>query len=280
MRCSSYCTANSYNMHEIVQALIHDGLEPKYFDDVIHAQKEFHNSKKVIDIFYFPFGCVTIWGAEKTEEHNIISQISKFSSGEVSEAVCEDVYYKYDETSQKSYIDEESDSIILTNDSVFLKLSVSYALAQSAKLGILEKSVAQIISRTARIQQELATIGKVTLSKKEIVQQMGALFNERYSINMHSEILDTPEFFWRRPSYEPLYLATAEFQDIQVRQNIINRRLDLMQEVYSMLANELNHIHSSRMEMIIIVLITMEVIMGLSHSGIMPKLLSIFGIYM
>lgn len=267
MRCSSYCTADAYRTQEIVQMLINHGMEPKYFDDVVHAQKEFHDSQKIIDVFYFPFGCVTIWGAEKSEEQDIIQQIEKCSVGRVNTAVCEDVYYKLDESIQKSYVDEESDSVILSSDSIFLKLSVSYALAQSAKLGILEKSVAKIITETAKIQQELATIGTIKLSKKEIVQQMGALFNERYFINMHNEILDTPEFFWRRPSYEPLYLATADFQDIQIRQNIINRRLDLIQEVYSVLSNELNHIHSSRMEMIIIALIAMEVVMGLVHIG-------------
>ena len=47
---------------------------------------------------------------------------------------------------------------------------------------------------------------------------------------MHSDILDVSEIFWRRPSYERLYLMTADFQDIKVRQNILNHRLDMIDE--------------------------------------------------
>ncbi len=58
---------------------------------------------------------------------------------------------------------------------------------------------------------------------------------------------------------------TAAFQDIQVRQNILNHRLDMIHELYSILSNELNYKHSTRLEIIIIVLITMEVLFAFLH---------------
>ena len=160
----------------------------------------------------------------------------------------------------------------MEDSSEYLKLSISHALAQSVKLMVLEISVSKLLDKTAPIQQELAQKGSISLSIKEISKNIGMLFNERYSINLHSDILDTPEFFWRRPSYEPLYLATASFQDIQVRQNILNHRLDIIQELYSMLSNELNYKHSTRLEIIIILLITIEVLVALSHYGIIKKI--------
>ncbi|MBS1689769.1 MAG: RMD1 family protein, partial [Bacteroidetes bacterium] len=169
----------------------------------------------------------------------------------------------YDESSQKSFIDEDKNEIILHNNHVFTKISMSHALAQSVKLQILERSVSNLLDATAPIQKELAQRGSVSLSKTEIAKQMGVLFSERYSINMHSDILDVPEFFWRRPSYEPLYLMTAEFHDITQRQNIMNHRLDMIHDLYSILSDELNARHSSRLEIIIIVLITIEVVIAL-----------------
>jgi uncharacterized Rmd1/YagE family protein len=104
---------------------------------------------------------------------------------------------------------------------------------------------------------------------------MGVLFSERYSINLHSDILDTPEFFWRRPSFEPLYLNAAEFQDIQQRQTLLNHRLDMIHELYTMLSNELHVKHSTKLEWIIIILITIEVFLELTHNKFF---LNLFGI--
>ena len=174
----------------------------------------------------------------------------------------------------KKTFDEERNRIILSNKSEYIKLSISHALAQSVKLIVLERSVSQILEKTAPIQKELANTGSVSLSKKEISKQIGQLFSERYSINLHSDILDTPEFFWRRPSYEPLYLMTAEFQDISVRQGILNHRLDIIQELYNILSNELNYKHSARLEITIVVLIAIEVVLALSHNDAISKFLN------
>lgn len=277
MRCSSYCTASSYDIPQLVQNLIESGLEPKYFDDVIYAQKEF-NKERVIDIFYFPFGCMVIWGATESEEKLILEDLDDIIQKEKIEVASSDlIYFRYNEESEKTYIDEEKNEIILHEYSSLIKLSMSHALAQSVKLNILERSISDLLDKTTPIQKELAATGSVSLSKKEISKQIGMMFNERYSINLHSDILDVPEFFWRRPSYEPLYIMAAEFQDIQVRQNILNHRLDMVHELYSILSNELNYIHSTRMEMIIIILITIEVIIGLSNHDFLSKVLSFFG---
>ena len=259
MRCNAYCTAGSYDMSRLIEVLISNGSEPKYFDDVIYVHKEFGKKDKNIDIFYFPFGCTVIWGAEEGDELHIIKEIEEFEIEAVEDNANDLIYYNYDESSPKTFIDEDKNEIVLHNHHVFTKISISHALAQSVKLQILERSVTHLLNKTTPIQKELAQKGSVSLSKTEIAKQMGVLFSERYSVNMHSDILDVPEFFWRRPSYEPLYLLTAEFHDVKQRQNIMNHRLDMIHDLYSILSDELNARHSSKLEMIVIVLIAIEV---------------------
>jgi uncharacterized Rmd1/YagE family protein len=106
---------------------------------------------------------------------------------------------------------------------------------------------------------ELATKGKISLSRKKLSQKIGALFAERNSVNLHSDILDTPEFFWRRPRYEPYYVMGVQYLDITTRIGILNKRLDVIHELYDILSNELKHSHSSRLELVIIFLIFIEV---------------------
>lgn len=273
MRCASYCTTSEYKMNDLVINLNKIGLEPTHFDDVLYIQKEQVKNLDPIDVFFFPFGCITIWGAEESQEKMILEDIVALQANQTDEIMSDFIYFDYDETTGKTFIDEEKNQIILADKSTFIKLSISHALAQSVKLSVLEKSVSNLIVKTTPIQQELASTGCVSLSKKEISQQIGILFNERYSINLHSDILDTPEFFWRRPSYEPLYLMTAEFQDIQIRQDILNHRLNMIHELYNILSNDLNYKHSTRLEWIIIILITIEVVLSLIHDKLLFKII-------
>ena len=66
------------------------------------------------------------------------------------------------------------------------------------------------------------------------------------------------------PNYEPIYSLTAKLQDMQSRQNILNKRLKIVEELYSILTDELNVKLSSKLETIIIVLIAIEVTRGLT----------------
>lgn len=265
MRCATYCVGQEYDVDHLVKLLISHGREPKFFDEVIQTQRETDSPDSVIEVFYYPFGCISIWGVSEGEEKAIIEETAAAIIGKTKDYSLDIIYYRYDVEASRTHIDEEKNEIILGDYSSFVKLSISYALAQSVKLNVLEKSVSNLLQDTTPLQQELANTGKVSLSKRQISQQIGILFNERYSINMHSDILDTPEFFWRRPRYEPIYLATAEFQDIEVRQNILNHRINMIQDLYTMLSNERNYINSARMELIIALLIAFEITIGIAH---------------
>ena len=278
MRCLSYCTASEYKMTPLAEYLQSQKFTLNYFDDVIYAKMSGVDNA---EMFIFPFGCITIWGSAETDEHLIVEKLKKFEIEPNEETMSDFIYYENQpeldhQANGKTFIDEEQNKIILGNQSEYVKLSISHALAQSVKLNVLEKSVSKILEQTAPIQKELARTGSVSLSKKQISKQIGHLFSERYSINLHSDILDTPEFFWRRPSYEPLYLMTAEFQDISVRQGILHNRLDVIQELYNILSNELNYKHSSRLELTIVGLITIEIILALFHNDLIAKFFALF----
>ena len=68
---------------------------------------------------------------------------------------------------------------------------------------------------------------------------MGEIFIERNFINLHSEILDTPEFFWNYPELEPFYRRTAHYLDVTKRVEILNKRLNVVHELFEILSSEL-----------------------------------------
>lgn len=276
MRCSSYCVAESYN----VLGQNFDSAKFKYkyqiIDKVLHLQYLNQSNQNDIDIFVFSFGSCIIWNAQdENEELEILKNLESCQSNALQEMHSEFIDFSYNNFEDRTYIDEEKNIIYLANTEILIKLSVSHALAQAVKLNVLEESVINLLENTKPIQQELAEKGRVSLSKSEISKQIGVLFSSRYSVNMHSDVLDTPEFFWRRPRYEPVYLMTVEFQDIRTRQEILNNHLNLIQELYNMLSSDLNHKQSSRLEMVIIILIAIEIVIALHKEGFLEKLISL-----
>jgi uncharacterized Rmd1/YagE family protein len=255
MRCTSYCTASSYDIPRLFQSLL--AKNPvQLFRDVIHvAIKEERKVKG--DIFYFSYGVIVCWGLSDMEEKEILATVKDFEREPNPKIELDEFTYGYGENMRI-----EEDEITLQNKNVLTKLAISHGLAQSVKLTIFEELIQKTIDLTKHLPTELAHKGKIPLSRREISKKMGELFIERNFINLHSEILDVPEFFWDYPELEPFYRKTAHYLDVSKRVEILNKRLGVIHELFEILSGELNHQHSSRLEWTIIILIVIEVFLA------------------
>jgi uncharacterized Rmd1/YagE family protein len=263
MKCISYCTADSYRVKELIKYLNENNFNPELYDDVVHIR--IYNKAADDypgDVFIFPIGCVIFWGVREEVRNQILDFIQLYEIDSFPLHAQDTATYIYN-SGEKTHIHEEEDKINLETDDVLIKLSMSHAFAQSVKLIHFEDSVMETIKNSRYLTEELAKYGKTSLSRKQLSQKIGTLFVERNSINLHSDSLDTPEFFWRKPRYEPYYIMAAAYMDITTRLQILNRRLDVIHELYDILSEELKHLHSSRLELVIIYLIVIEVVLVL-----------------
>ena len=113
--------------------------------------------------------------------------------------------------------------------------------------------------RVPALLERMARDGKVSLGRKQITMQLGQLFVDRASINLHSDILDNPDYFWEDDEWLPAYARVAKYLEITRRAEVLNKRLDIIKELFDMLASEYHNSHASMLEWIIIVLIVIEV---------------------
>ncbi len=255
MRCTGYCTAAGYDTARLYQFLQVTGTSQLY-RDVIHTQPKDEKGIKR-DIFYFPYGVSLFWGFTEEEEKGILDMLKKFEREPLAKIELDAFSFSYGD---KMKIAE--DEIVLQKKDPITKLAISYAIGQSVKLTVFEEAIVRTIEETKFLPSNLAKKGKIPLSRTETSQKMGEIFLERNYINLHAEILDTPEFFWEHSELEPLYRRTIHYLDVSKRVELLNRRLNLLHELFEILGNELNHQHSSRLEMTIIVLIVIEVILA------------------
>lgn len=208
-------------------------------------------------IIFFEFGAIVFWGFHEEIEQKYLGHFESFFKYKKREP--------YEKDSLSFFKGEQfgvsNDKIIIsTDDTPFERIAISYALAQSTILSVYEGEVDQTIEDTRRIPSELSLKGTISLSKKEICKSIGAIFVKRSSINLHSDMLDTPLVFWEHQEWEPIYNKMRNYLDIDKRLDILNKRLDILKELYDMLNNEIKNQNEYYLEWIIIWLIVVEVL--------------------
>merc|ERR1712232_592589 len=111
--------------------------------------------------------------------------------------------------------------------------------------------------------ETMAETGEVEMDAREMSKQMGGLLVLRCDVNLHTDILDTPDIFWDEERFEPTYVESREYLEIDKRVEILNQRLGVLKDMYDLLQNGLNVKHGNKLEWIIIVLILVEVVLEL-----------------
>ena len=255
MDCCVFCNASSYKIRPFIES-IRQRYKTTLYRDVAHVEMKVDGI--LCDVFFFSYGATVCWGIPKDLGLLALKEINDFAERLTDDIETDEFTYSQGDTNK--VVDDE---ISLTSLDTLTKLAVSHGLAQSVKLGTFENALQKTFNMTKNIPEDLAKWGRIPLSRREIRRKMGELYVERNSINMHVDVLDTPEFFWDYPELDPIYKMISNYLEITTRAEALNHRLDIVHELFEMLGNELNHQHSSRLEWTIICLIVIEVALTL-----------------
>jgi uncharacterized Rmd1/YagE family protein len=128
------------------------------------------------------------------------------------------------------------------------------------KLHLHEVALDALVQRTERLPVELAQHGRISMSATDIRKLIGELLSARYSVNLVSDILDIPEYLWRRPELEPVYNECKAAVELKQRSRILDARAEVVRDALHILNSELSTAHSVRLERSILFLIGIEVL--------------------
>lgn len=144
------------------------------------------------------------------------------------------------------------------------------------KLSIWEANLDRYIDSIAYITNDIKEGRKVKLTRQQVFQKTGQLFGFRHRLNLSSDLLDTPDFYWDREDLETLFVATRSHLNINKRTTVMNEKLNHCIELMDLLSDHLNDIHHVRLEWMIIWLILIEVKITLNQSSTNETILFIF----
>lgn len=260
MRCASFCTAENYKLPQIATFLKSQGYNVKQYRKLLHINHPY----KTGDIFIFVYGCLVLWGLKRKDETELLELIKPYSVNPLTNIERDRFVYRYGEnTEMTTHETFNADIIALESDSIQIKLAISYGLAQSIQLESYESAIQKTIDENAHFPQQLAQKGTITLSQKEISKRLGKIFLARSSINLNSDYLEDPEYFWEHPNIEAYYTMCKRFLDIPRRVAALNQKLDILHELFEILTSQRQHRHSNILEMTIILLIAIEIMLTL-----------------
>jgi len=205
------------------------------------------------DCFVFCSGCLVCWGCTPDEVELAKNAVQHVLVGPFAPKDVE-------EDSVDLYTDGKPALRVGQGPHTFDRVALACALAQSVYLGILEKRIDRAVAQTRSIPETMAQTGHVHHSSKGVGMMVGQMLLLRSMVNLQTDLLDTPEFFWEYDKYEAMYLSCREQLDVDQRVVVVNQRIEVLQDVYDVLESELNVRQNTRREWIIIALIALETI--------------------
>lgn len=222
------------------------------------------------EVFIFTFGTCVFWNFSLSDEAKLIEHISEFAvKGTLSK---EEFAAGHDDMAFSVEDDADIDAVTISNDVIIMpefspakvRLSISFAIAQSAVLAVFEERVNQKICSYQYIPEVLSAVGRLSFSPQELGNMTGEIYVIRHDINLHTEILDTPDFFWKEDiKLERIYLMTERYLDMDNRIAVLNKRLDMLRELLSVLSRQHQNSHLIKLEWIIVWLIVVSIVLEL-----------------
>lgn len=259
MECLSYCIANTIDLTKL----------DNYFKENL-ANYTSAKSRDVLKlygqassnvIFIFKNGTVVSWGLKRYQIHNYLALIKPFADKPIPMFLHDEFSYQSGEiVSIKPHEFFDVDCLIIDEDSDDLKLSFSYGFSQSVKLQYFETTIDSLIEKYSPMMKALSVKGKMPISRKEIRKVIGEILGAKSEMNLISNFLYHPKYFWQHPTLEENYILLERYLHIPRRVNAINHRLDTLNEIFDMFNRYLENKHAHILEVIIIILITIEIV--------------------
>ncbi|KFA79070.1 hypothetical protein S40288_08156 [Stachybotrys chartarum IBT 40288] len=272
---SATCLAEAFDMPMVLDILSAHGfaIDPDRtgFDanEVLHAK-----GVNGGDIFVFPSGTVVTWSLPPDV---VTRQLMRAAQQPHKENLreAEDLEFTTDTSKEASAL--KGDVIVLgtwrehgegdTLDTTLAKIAFSSGLARSTKLAVLESALTSYFESTRNIPELLSRGSGVPLGRRFILRKTGELLSLRARLNHYSELTDSlPDIFWDSRSelgLEGYYDQVGRALDVNVRIRALNQKMDYAQEIATVLREMSSEQHGTRLELIIILLIAVEVIFEL-----------------
>ena len=211
----------------------------------------------------FRYGAVVFFNMSLEEETAFLERLSPRIGGQLTPPE--------EETAAVELLGEVEDQVAaggpiqVREMSMARLLVVSDVLAKSVVLAHDEREVAKVFETIEPFVRELATAGKFFRNRRSILRLIGEALLVQHNVSGRVAIADKPDALWDRPDLERLYARLEDEYELQQRVDVLNRKLAVVAETADTLADIIDTRRSLRLEIIVVLLIGFEIVIGISQ---------------
>ena len=144
-------------------------------------------------------------------------------------------------------------------------LVVSDVLAKSVVLAHDEREVAKVFETIEPFVRELASSGRFFRNRRGLLKLIGEALLVQHNVSGRAAITDKPDALWDRFDLERLYARLEDEYELIARVETLNRKLQVVAETADTLADIIDTRRSLRLEIIVVLLIGFEIVIGISQ---------------
>jgi uncharacterized Rmd1/YagE family protein len=205
----------------------------------------------------FRYGVVVLISVSAQEKTDFLARLTVRTFGKISPP---------EEEWAKIQVAKDSDEpipvggpILVRELSVERLLVVSDALAKSVVLGRDEREVTNVFDTIEPFARELASFGKTSRNRTDLLKLLGNALLVQHRVSGRVAVGEKPDVLWDRPDLERLYSRLEDEYELSERVETLNRKLAVIADTASTLADIIDTKRSLRLEIIVVVLIAFEI---------------------
>jgi required for meiotic nuclear division protein 1 len=206
----------------------------------------------------FRYGVAVLIGLSAEEEAEFLERVRARTYGKVTPP---------EEEWAKIQVAKEAEEPIPVGGPISVKefslerlLVVSDALAKSVVLGRDEREVANVFDTIEPFARELANLGKTSRNRTGLLKLMGNALLVQHRVSGRVAVGEKPDVLWDRPDLERLYARLEDEYELSERVETLNRKLAVIADTATTLADIIDTQRSLRLEIIIVFLIAFEIV--------------------
>jgi required for meiotic nuclear division protein 1 len=199
-------------------------------------------------------------GLTAEEEKDFLERLNKRAFGRV--APFEEEWAKVQVAKEAAEPIPVGGPIVVREMSLERLLVVADALAKSVVLGCDEREVSNVFDTIEPFARELATSGKTSRNRTDLLKLMGSALLVQHRVSGRVAVGEKPDVLWDRPDLERLYARLEDEYELSERVETLNRKLAVISETATTLADIIDTKRSLRLEIIVVALIAFEIIIA------------------
>ena len=211
----------------------------------------------------FRYGAVVLFNMSLEEEAGFLERLSPRIGGRL--------FPPEEEAATIELLGEAEDQVAsggpihVRDMSMARLLVVSDVLAKSVVLAHDEREVAKVFETIEPFVRELASAGKVFRNRRGILRLIGEALLVQHNVAGRVAITEKPDALWDRPDLERLYARLEDEYELIERVETLNRKLEVVGDTADTLADIIDVSRSLRLEIVVVLLIAFEIVIGLSQ---------------